>query len=211
MVRCTKDEAQKTRNRILDAAENVFHTQGIARTSLADIAQAADLTRGAIYWHFENKSDLIEAMCERVSLPMEAMIEANADVREIDPLGHLRTTCIFILQQTVRDPHSRKVRDIMFHKCEFIDASDPISLRRQQCHAEGRSKIERILANAVSRQQLPPDLSVELAAISLHASITGILSNWLFSPDCFSLEDEAENMVDACLDMLRYSPALRKK
>ena len=41
MVRRTKEEAQETRNSILDAAERVFFEKGVSRTSLADIAQAA--------------------------------------------------------------------------------------------------------------------------------------------------------------------------
>ena len=64
MARSTKEEALETRSRILDAAEEVFFTRGLAQSSLADVAVAADVTRGAIYWHFKNKSDLFEAMCE---------------------------------------------------------------------------------------------------------------------------------------------------
>ena len=58
MVRRTKDEALETRNRILDAAERVFGESGVSRTSLEDVASAAGVTRGAIYWHFKDKSDL---------------------------------------------------------------------------------------------------------------------------------------------------------
>lgn len=211
MVRCTKEEAQETRTRILDAAENVFQSKGVARTSLADVAEAAEVTRGAIYWHFKNKTDLFEAMCQRVRLPMEAMIEANADLRESDPLGQVRSTAIFVLQQTAIDPHSRKVRDIIYHKCEFVDVADPISMRRQQCHSESRGNIERDLRNAQSKGQLPADLDIPLAAITLHATIGGILSNWLFAPESFDLASEAERLVDACLDMVRNAPSLRKK
>jgi TetR/AcrR family acrAB operon transcriptional repressor len=39
----------------------------------------------------------------------------------------------------------------------------------------------------------------------------GLLNNWLFAPDSFSLEDNAEKIIDACLDMLRYAPSLRKQ
>ncbi|MDP1673909.1 MAG: TetR family transcriptional regulator, partial [Burkholderiales bacterium] len=57
MARRTKDEAVETRNQILDAAEKVFSARGVSRTSLADIAEAASVTRGAIYWHFKDKAD----------------------------------------------------------------------------------------------------------------------------------------------------------
>ena len=47
MARRTKEEAQATRVQILDAAERVFHAQGVSRASLAEVAKAAGVSRGA--------------------------------------------------------------------------------------------------------------------------------------------------------------------
>jgi len=55
MARTAKQEAQATRNAILEAAGRVLPARGIARTSLLDIAKEAGVTRGAIYWHFTDK------------------------------------------------------------------------------------------------------------------------------------------------------------
>lgn len=211
MARCTKEEALETRNRILDAAENVFHAQGVAQASLADVAQAANVTRGAIYWHFKNKSDLFDAMCERVRLPMEAMVEAGAEDGHADPLGQLRQACVFVLNEAVRNPHSRKVFGIIFHKCEFVDEDDPIMIRQRESHLQGSANIERILRNAIAKGQLPPDLDIRLAGITLHAAVGGLLNNWLFAPDSFNLASNAERLIDACIDTLRYATSLRKR
>ena len=54
MARKTKEDALITRDLILDAAERVFLRRGVARTALQEIAEEANLTRGAIYWHFQN-------------------------------------------------------------------------------------------------------------------------------------------------------------
>ena len=64
MVRKTKEEAMNTRARIMDAAIELFADRGFARTSLEEIAEAAGVTRGAVYWHFKNKFDLISAIHE---------------------------------------------------------------------------------------------------------------------------------------------------
>ncbi len=90
MVRKTKEEAQETRNAILDAAEVVFQEHGVSRTSLAEIAKAAGVTRGAIYWHFENKADLFDAMIQRVFGLLELKLaeleaENNANPDRTDP------------------------------------------------------------------------------------------------------------------------------
>lgn len=210
MARSTKEEALETRNRILDAAENVFHEKGVGRTSLADVASAANVTRGAIYWHFRNKSDLFDAMCERVRLPMESMAEAQASVGETNPLGKLRDSYVLLFKETVRNPHSRKVFDILFHKCEFVSDEDPILVRQRECFMQGSKNLERILRNAIAKKQLPADLDVRLAGIALHAQILGLLNNWLFSPDSFNLATNAERLADACIDMLSHVPSLRK-
>lgn len=211
MARCTKEEALETRNRILDAAENVFHAQGVGATSLADVASAANVTRGAIYWHFKNKSDLFDAMCERVRLPMEAMADAGGEAGGEDPIGRLRTTCVFLFEETVRNPHSRKVFDILFHKCEFVGEADPIMVRQRECFLQGTQCIERILRNAIERAQLPADLDVHLASVALHAHLDGLLKYWLFSPASFDLAANAARLVDTCVDTLRFSPALRRQ
>lgn len=71
MARKTKEDALETRNQLLDAAEKVFFDKGFSQTSLMDIAEAAGLSRGAIYWHFKNKGDLFEAMADRIRLPLK--------------------------------------------------------------------------------------------------------------------------------------------
>ena len=210
MPRNTKEEALETRNRILDAAENVFYTKGVAHTSLDDIAKAANVTRGAIYWHFKNKSDLFIAMCDRVHVPIEEMAQANAQEAVEDPLGDLRKGCVYVLKEAVLNPHSRKVFEILFHKCEFVEANEAISTKQRECFSRGTSTIERILRNAVAKDQLPKDLDASLAANLLHATLDGLLNNWLFTPGDFDLAGNAERLIDACIDTLRNAPSLKK-
>lgn len=58
MARKTKEEAEKTRIRILDTALELFYEKGYSRCTLVDIANRIGLTKGAIYWHFKSKVDL---------------------------------------------------------------------------------------------------------------------------------------------------------
>ena len=57
-MRKTKEEAYQTRCNLLVAALSVFYERGVAQASLDEIAKAAGVTRGALYWHFKNKEDL---------------------------------------------------------------------------------------------------------------------------------------------------------
>jgi TetR/AcrR family transcriptional regulator, acrAB operon repressor len=209
MVRRTKEEALETRSRILDAAEHVFFEKGVSRTSLADIAQAAGVTRGAIYWHFENKGDLFTAMFDRVVLPLDELKAATVDPAEPDPLGRIRDLCTLCLRNTATDERRRRVFEILFLKCEFVEEMGPVMARHQSTMREGLMRIEEGLRNAMSKGQLPADLDAARGARILHTFVTGALHDMAILPDMFDIAMYAGRHVEAMLDTLRYSPALR--
>jgi len=210
MVRRTKEEAQETRSQILEAAEKAFFERGVARTTLADIASLAGVTRGAIYWHFSNKADLVQAMLNTLQEPLDEMARASESEDELDPLGWMRKLLIHLFQQVALDPKTRRINEILFHKCEFTDEMCDLRQQRRAVSLDCNVRIALALTNAVNRGQLPENLDTVRAAVSLHAYIDGILYQWLLAPDSFELAAEAERWVDTGLDMLRLSPSLRK-
>jgi TetR/AcrR family transcriptional regulator, acrAB operon repressor len=210
MARRTKEEALETRNRILDTAEQVFRETGVARTSLSNIAEAAGLTRGAIYWHFKNKGALFTAMLDRVALPMEEMIGKAADASTADPLASLRACCVHVLRQTAEDVRCRRVFEILTRKCEYVDELRTLAGRIRECRAQGLEMMERALRNAVRKGQLPRHLNARRAAIGLHAYVDGLIYDWLSDPDSFPLGKEAQILMDQYLDGLRYSDRVRQ-
>ncbi len=62
MARKTKEDAEQTRQAILDSALQTFYEKGFSRTTFDEIAHRINLTKGAVYWHFRNKTDLISAI-----------------------------------------------------------------------------------------------------------------------------------------------------
>lgn len=209
MVKKTKEEAQETRNRLLDTAEAVFHCKGVSQTTLHDIACAAGMTRGAIYWHFRNKVDLFNAMCDRVTLPLETMSEANASMAVADPLGELRETARYLFQQVAGDIHTRRVFDILFNKCEFVAELGPIVERDARVRVAFQQRFERTFLNAKARGQLPADLDHRLAVLSYQSFVTGILRLWLLDPERFALEQDGNRMIDGFFEMLKVGKGLR--
>jgi TetR/AcrR family transcriptional regulator, acrAB operon repressor len=210
MVKRTKEEAQETRTRVLDAAERVFYEKGVSRTTLADIAHAAGVTRGAIYWHFANKSDLFNAMFDRSVLPLDELVETTLDGKEADPLGRLRELFIYCMNNITNDAQRRRVFDILFMKCEFTEEMGPVRERHQNSMHDGMERIERALRNAVDKEQLPAALDTRRAMIMLHCMFSGILHDSLMLPDKVKPERDTEALIDACFDALRCSPSLLK-
>src|SRR5690606_31637365 len=207
MARRTKEEAQATRAQILDAAERVFHAQGASRASLAEVAKEAGVSRGAIYWHFENKIDLFQAMLERLRLPLEELARASESEDEPDPLGCMRELLVKALTRLAQDSQSQRIHDILRYKCEYTGELLGLRERMQELSLDCDLRIAKALSNAVSKGQLPSDLDCPRAAVCVHAYMEGIEANWLLVPN-FDLAQQAPALVDTVLDMLR-SPALR--
>jgi TetR/AcrR family acrAB operon transcriptional repressor len=211
MVRRTKEEALETRTRILDTAETVFMEKGVSRTSLADIADATGVTRGAIYWHFRNKGDLLNAMFERVALPMEGMVERSADDAPADPIANVRAVCVHMLRHVAENVQCRRVFEIFCFKCEHAEEIAGTVARHLECSAEGVGMFESAFRNALRKGQLPAALNVRRAAIGLHAYMDGLIYNWLLNPVSFPLAKEAEALVDQYLNGLKAAPATERR
>jgi AcrR family transcriptional regulator len=78
----TESKSDRTRQRILDAAASAFQRRGYASVTLKDIAALAELQAGSLYYHFDTKEDLVEAVLE------EGVAGAIAGTREaVDALG----------------------------------------------------------------------------------------------------------------------------
>src|SRR4051812_684153 len=154
MARRTKEDAAITREQLLDAAETVFRRRGIARSSLAEVAAAAGVTRGAVYWHFRDKADLCAAMCERALLPMEIMLSDAGAATHEDPLGTLRTLAITALTRLACDPRSQAVFEVMLHETESAGEMAPPTQRHPPQPQHCLPHRGRALPQAVSRRRL---------------------------------------------------------
>jgi TetR/AcrR family acrAB operon transcriptional repressor len=211
MVRRTKDEAFETRNQILDAAERVFSERGVSRTSLADIAEAAAVTRGAIYWHFEDKAELFCEMVARVTMPMEDAPCQIDPARDADPLAAVRDMLVGILERTSGDPQARRVFHIVFNKCEYVDEMRPVWQRFREMQAGCLQRLTQGIAAAIGRGQLPAGLDARAAAVGLHAMVNGLISKLVMDPEAIPAAGDPGRLVDVFLDGLRNTPAQRPR
>lgn len=209
MARKTKQQALETRQHILDVAIRLFSQQGVSATSLADIAKAAGVSRGAIYWHFKNKSDLfneIWALTESRIGDLESEYQAKFPD---DPLSVVRELLIYILQATVSEERRRLMAEIIFHKCEFVGEMAIFQQTRGALYMEGNERIEASLQRCIDAGSLPTTLRLSHAVVILRSYITGLIENWLVAPDSFDLYGQAKDHISILLEMFRFCPTLQ--
>ena len=206
MARKTIEEAEITRERLLDSAAQVFCDKGVTSASLDDIAKAAGVTRGALYWHFRNKTDLMSALWERTRMPLDEIWGGCCSSAECDPLGRIRKNAVDMLRRAVTDEKTRQVYNILFHKCECVDEAEPALARRRESRSECAPKIETFFAAAVEAGQLPKSLHPRTAMIGFFSYLDGLIYNWFLHPDVILLDELAEHFVDTYIAGLKHAP-----
>jgi len=203
MARRTKEEAAATRDSILDAAEKLFVEQGVSRTTLQHIASEAGVTRGAIYWHFDDKGALFNAMMERAILPLEAEMQVLDQAESDDPLGDLRNYMLAVLRRTVEDPGARRVFEIATLKVEFVGEMDAVRQRRQQNMANWMNRAEGRIRAAAEKGLIGSQVEPGNVALALWIMIDGLIRTWMFDPQGFDLLQIGQCVIDPYLDGLR--------
>ncbi|MDE1900631.1 MAG: TetR family transcriptional regulator [Alphaproteobacteria bacterium] len=203
MARKTKDEAEKTRNAILDAAERVFYANGVTRTSLEQIAEAAGVTRGAVYWHFNDKTELCTAMMMRVFLPHEDMLAELAASPSAAPLADLKKSCLHALKLMSTDKRRQDVCSIMFLRCEYTEGMASIMDRRTECKNRMLASSEKLLTLARKQKALAAHWSPRKAAVALQALMTGLIIGALEQRDGFDLATTGAACVEAFFKSLK--------
>ncbi|NDY92293.1 TetR family transcriptional regulator [Ideonella livida] len=203
MVRKTKAEALETRHQILDAAEQVFLRQGVSGTSLQDIAVAAGVTRGAVYWHFENKAAVFHAMMERVVLPCEsAMCELEAAPADA-VLDTLCSLAMGPLQELAGKPQVQRVFTIAIHLTEYTGEMKIEQDQHRDSIQRYLGQMEGLLARAQQSGSLGSHLAPRTAALGLFSLVDGLMMHWTLAPDSFDLVQVGQQTIHSYLAGLR--------
>lgn len=119
-MRKTKEEAEATRQAILESAVNVFYEKGYSKTTFDEIAKRINLTKGAVYWYFRNKPDVIAAIIndyfQRQILYVEERQKELLNLNDI--LNHFLYNAQFILS----NESNRKIAFFLSCQMEWSEA-----------------------------------------------------------------------------------------
>lgn len=191
MPRKTKNEAEKTRLAVMEAAEQCFYAKGVVSTSLQEIAVAAGVTRGAVYWHFKDKVALLRAIADTAFLPLETLLEKLASENADDPLGALRQITCETMRTLTHDARARKVFTILMQRCEYLDEMHEIIARNRDCHTRTLGRLTRVFEAAREKGELSSCWTPQTAAFAVKGMFVGFLLSELEWPGPTPARDKA--------------------
>ena len=186
MVRKTKAEAEQTRLQIIEAARNVFFQRGVSRSTLDEIACAAGVTRGAVYWHFQNKPELFFAMREQSEMPFLSRPVAQFldDETVGNPLEAIEAALLKILDLVQSDEAVRITLEILVLRCEYVDDFAPVLGILVGSHERLLKKLEGAYRRAARRGFMRRGLKPDVLALETLVFVSGLIHRWLAVPGC---------------------------
>lgn len=205
MVRKTKEEAEATRQQIIDAARLVFHENGVSRSSLEKVAHAAGVTRGAVYWHFADKAELFMALRESGATPLAARIDPLLLSETIpDPLDAIEQALQEFFKVLDDSPEVRQLFEIMALRCEYVGEFAKVHEEVNKPAAEFYRKVEIAYRRAADKGTLRDGLDPRHAALDTF-SFTGGLFHQLLG------KCHGEDIGPLVPAMIRAHVALRRR
>jgi len=201
-MRRTKEEAAVTRATVLKAALSVFSAKGYAAATLDDVAKAAKVTRGAIYWHFKGKADLYNTLVEEMSARGASIVQ-QAVAEGGTLIDILRRVFISQCALIEDDKEARAVMELALFKTGH---NPDLQAGREKQIEAGNALIAGIadaMRMGVGQGILRDDIDPIDMARAFLAFENGAIQQWLASPKSYSLKKSAESFAEILIKGLQ--------
>ena len=189
-MRRTKEEAAQTRQTILDAALTIFSKQGYQAARLQEIAEAAGVTRGAVYHHFGGKSQLFITLIEEASKEINNVVEQAI----AEGGGFTEVNNRVLVNSWTYLEENRRFRDIS-EMLNFKSGRSPDLEELSRRVTVGlRTQVDSIagyMQRGIEQGELRADLDPETIARAFFAYQDGVTRLWLADRTAFSIKESA--------------------
>ena len=197
-MRRTKEEAEETKQKIIDAAVELFETRGYAATHIEDIAEKMGMTRGAVYWHFKNKDELFVYIFEMFERRLD-MLLSESEHNTSSPLERLRWLIINMITRSDILVGFRHMRMIAISEFGKMDKSEIFRKSGQKITNKYMLSLEGVIEEGITAGEIKRGVNADNAALMIAVFVTGAVGIHLNKSKFKLLHWNAENIVDLFL------------
>ncbi|HEX6800486.1 MAG TPA: TetR/AcrR family transcriptional regulator [Ktedonobacterales bacterium] len=165
-------DKEATRQRLLDAAEQVFATKGYHGAGVDDIIRASDSSKGGFYFHFPNKQSIFLALVDALVPKLAAAVD-RAIAAEPDPIAQLDAAL-----RTVIETFSRYRALAKILLVEAVGLGHGFDEKLMRTRGYFAAMIQRYLDRAVAAGALPP-FDTETTSWVWFGAINELVVRWL--------------------------------
>jgi len=172
----TDDARQTTRERILDAALNVFSRKGYHDTRMDEIVDEAHASKGSIYFHFPNKEKLFLALVEKFAGLLERNV-TQAIGQEPAGIGRVRLALAAVLETFGKYRRPAKILLV-----QAVGLGSAFEQKRLEVTDRFAALIQGYLDEAVSIGEIPP-VDTQVVAHAWMGAIYNVVIQWVYTGD----------------------------
>ena len=196
MARATKEEALKTRQRILDTAIYLFYRDGVSTTTIENIAESAELTRGAVYWHFKNKLDLIRAIHEDLHLAILTSIHDQLENVSISPVNRLKNASRKFLLDLAGNELQQMVLTIFTVRCDYSGEMSHFLEDQDSNKTQAAKLFARCFQEALDNGDITTRWTAEFLAHTHTVFLEGIINEYVRSRKIAALTRDVDVLLE---------------
>lgn len=178
-MRRTKADAEQTREDILASAMDIFCEKGYSKTTFDEIAKRINLTKGAVYWNFRNKPDIVAALINDFAAKHMVMIEEFLDNLHDVEFQDIIDMELLINQKIREDEKFAKF--LFFVTCQMEWSESIISKIRpsiEETKNVGRNLIYNMLSELQKNKKIRDDVDVDMITEVLIMLYAGTLEGY---------------------------------
>lgn len=169
-------QSQETANRILNQAMRIFLEKGYHGTSIDDITQAAGLTKGALYWHFKSKEDLLNKLIRKYEKSfLDNLIHAVTEVKG-------RASDKFEKYVRFNSAFAYYNRELCVSfttlAAELVGAHHGVEPEIRRVYKKYRNFLSKLILQGKKEKIFRKEINAVLAALIVIAFHDGILLQW---------------------------------
>ncbi|MBE2271672.1 MAG: TetR/AcrR family transcriptional regulator [Anaerolinea sp.] len=186
-------ESPSTRERILDAALNIFANKGYHDTRMDEIVAASETSKGAIYFHFPNKERLFLALVDQFADLIERRVR-EAVMHEAEGIARVRAAL-----QACLDTFGRYRRPAKILLVQAVGLGSVFEKKRIEVNDRFANLIKEYLDEAIRVDDIAP-VDTEVVSYAWMGAIYGIVIRWVYTG-----EPDSDRILSALLPMLLKS------
>ena len=197
-MRRTKEAAEETKQKIIDAAVELFETNGYNATRIEDIAEKTGMTRGAVYWHFKNKDDLYVSIFELFEKRLDRLLDESKE-KTNSQIERLRWIIVNMITRPDILVGFRQMKMISVSNLRLAQTSNVLQKKGESVAEKYIGTLARIIEECITAGEMRNDINSEHAAWLTAFCIAGAVGINLKKPTLIPLKGSADDIVNLFL------------
>ena len=197
MARRTKEEAEETKKAICLAALDIFCEKGYSRTTFDEIAKRINLTKGAIYWHFRNKADILTEIIRKGFTISQSLLSVN--LSQVNSIYDLKEHILSEVKLIQENKIYKKFLFFVIFQMEWSEAIlNKVGSEIQDIIQSGEEIRKAALRKSQASGEISDSIDIEELSWILgslhHGMIKNIISN-NYSGEAFQLVSSGFDLI----------------